>query len=61
MNLGESSDKGIFSRKTLTLEFGTHLVILKPQVLRNENSDTETLIKLSSSEKNLKIHPYKNY
>ena len=59
MNLGESSDKGIFSRKTL--EFGTHLVILKPQVLRNENSDTETLIKLSSSEKNLKIHPYKNY
>ena len=59
MNLGESSDEGIFSRKTL--EFGTHLVSLKPQVLRNENSDTENLIKLTSSEKNLKSHPYKNY
>ena len=33
MNLRESSEEGKFSR--ITLEFDTHLVSLKPQVLRH--------------------------
>ena len=52
MNLGESSDKGIFSR--ITLDFDTHFVSLKPQVLRHEISYKGNLIKLSSSGKELK-------
>ena len=59
MNLGESSEEGIFSR--ITLEFDTHLVSLKPQVLRHEISDKDNPIKLFSSDKILKSHPYKNY
>ena len=51
MNLGESSEEGIFSRKTL--EFDTYLVSLKPQALRHEISDKDNLIKLSSSDKEL--------
>ena len=52
MNLGESSQEGIFSR--ITLEFDIHLVSLKPQALRHEISDKDSLIKLSSSDKELK-------
>ena len=52
MNLGESSEKGIFSR--ITLELDTHLVSLKPQVLRHEISNKDNLIKLSSSDIELK-------
>ena len=53
MNLGESSEEGISSK--ITLEFDTHLVSLKPQVLRHEISDKDNLIKLSSSDKELKM------
>ena len=52
MNLGESSEEGIFSR--ITLEFDIHLVSLKLQVLRHEISDKDNLIKLYSSDKELK-------
>ena len=55
MNLGESSEEGIFSR--ITLEFDTHLVSLKPQALRHEISDEGNIIKLSSSDKELKKSP----
>ena len=52
MNLGESSEEGIFSR--INLEFDTHFVSLKPQVLRHEISNKDNLIKLSSSDRELK-------
>ena len=52
MALGESSEEGKFSR--ITLEFDTHLVSLKLQVLRHEISDKDNPIKLSSSDKELK-------
>ena len=52
MNLGESSEEGIFSG--ITLEFDTHFVSLKPQVLRHEICDKDNLIKLSSSDRELK-------
>ena len=58
MNLGESSEGWIFSR--ITLEFDTDLVSLKPQVLRHKISYKDNLIKLSSSDKELKSHPHKN-
>ena len=59
MNLGESSKEEIFSR--ITLEFDTHSVSLKPKVLRHGISNKDNPIKISSSEKNLKCLPYKNY
>ena len=59
MNLGESSEEGIFSR--ITLEFDTHLVSLKPQALRHESSDKDNLINFLHQTKNLKSDPYKNY
>ena len=52
MNLGQSSEEGIFSRRNL--EFNTHIVSVKPQVLRHEISDKDNLTKLSSSDKELK-------
>ena len=52
MILGESSEERIFSR--ITFRFDTHLVSLKPQALRHEISDKDNLIKLSSSDKELK-------
>ena len=59
MNLEESSEKKIFSR--ITLAFDTYLVSRKPQPLRHEISGKDNLIKLSSSDKELKKSSYKNY
>ena len=58
MNLRESSEEGKFSR--ITLEFDTHLVSLKPQVLRHAISYKDNLIKLSLIRQRT-CHPYKNY
>ena len=52
MNLWDNSEEGIFSR--ITFEFDTHLVSQKPQALRQKISDEDNLIKLSSSDKELK-------
>ena len=51
MKLGERSEEGIFSR--MTLEFDTHLVRLKPRVLRHEISNKDNLNSLHQK-KNLK-------
>ena len=54
MKLGERSEEGIFSR--MTLQFDTHLVRLKPRVLRHEISNKDNLNSLHQK-KNLKSHP----